>query len=113
MVRGGSDVRVSVVRGGGLAGLTSVTSLDSARLDDVGTRALRAAVDAARPTADVPPGAARHDADAFSYEVTVDDDGRTCTLRRSDADLTPALRDLLTLVLSAPERERHVRPAGR
>lgn len=106
-------MRISVVRGGGLLGMATETTLDSAHLDESARQTLQATVDSAQPFAQ--PAAAAvtaKGADMFSYELRVQDGERSQTLRRTDADLTPELRELVGLVLSAPERERRVLRPG-
>ena len=106
-------MRVRVARGGGLAGLSTVTTLDSQHLEGPAKAALRASVASALAAGEAPgtPGAGRG-ADLFSYELTVEDGASSQTLRRTDANLTPELRELLGLVMSAPERERHIAGPG-
>jgi hypothetical protein len=100
-------VKVCVVRGGGLAGLVTSTELDSADLAADDADALRAAVERARAVAHEPPGAALPD--RFGYEVRVEDDGATETLRAREP-LPDALRELITLVQESPARRRKTGP---
>jgi hypothetical protein len=102
-------VKVSVVRGGGVAGLVTSTELDSADLAAAEADALRAAVDRARTAPEAPAGAAMPD--RFGYEVHVEDEGRTDTLRAREPVPDP-LRELITLVQESPARRRRTAPPG-
>lgn len=104
-------MRVSVVRGGGIAGLVTTTTLDAADLSPPDARALRAKVDAAGVLAASSRTAPRPD--RFTYELTVDADGHQHSLRVGEADLSPELSELVTWVQSAPARQQQVRPPGR
>ena len=68
--------------------------VDAARLPEADVRALGELVRAARaePPPPVAGGSAR---DAMSYTVTVEDEGRSEELRRSDEAMTPAFAALL------------------
>jgi hypothetical protein len=100
-------VRVAVVRGGGVAGLVTSTELDSADLADADADALRAAVERAR-SAHVPPTGAGMP-DRFGYEVHVEDEGRTDTLRTREP-LPDPVRELIALVQESPARRRRTGP---
>jgi hypothetical protein len=102
-------MKVSVVRGGGLAGLVTTSELDSADLADPDAHALRTAVDRAR--AEQPPTAGGPSvADRFRYEVSVEDEGRTETVRAGEPGVPDGLRELITLVEGSPARKRHTAP---
>ena len=106
-------MKVSVVRGGGLAGLVQTTIADSASLAPEHAAQLRSKVDEAGFFAlpgDAPrsPGAA----DRFDYAVTVEDDDRTHTVRRAEADLPDAVQDLIAWVNSVPGRQDRLAPPG-
>jgi hypothetical protein len=108
-------VKISIVRGGGLAGMVTVTSLDTDDLSGPDEAALRAKVDQAavfqphqRGAETTPP-----QPDRFSYELTIEDNDRRQTLRIRDQDLSPEQRDLITLVHNSPARRQEVRPPGR
>jgi hypothetical protein len=102
-------VKVSVVRGGGVAGLVTTTELDAADLATTDADALRVAVDRARAAHEPPAGAALPD--RFGYEVHVEDEGRTDTLRAREPVPDP-LRELITLVQESPARRRRTAPPG-
>jgi hypothetical protein len=96
-------VKVSVVRGGGVAGVVTSTSLDSADLPDADADALRAAVDRARAAHSPPSGAPMPD--RFGYEVRVEDGDSAETLRTRDPVPDP-MRELIALVQESPARRR-------
>lgn len=104
-------MKVSVVRGGGLAGITTTTTLDVIDLSPQDAKVLRAKVAAAAITGPHPRSAAQPD--RFAYELTVDADGERRTLRCGEADLSPQLQELLTWIQAAPARRQEVRPPGR
>jgi hypothetical protein len=68
--------------------------VDSARLPEADARTLGELVQAARAEPPPPPagGSAR---DAMSYTVTVEDEGGSAELRRTDEAMTPAFAALL------------------
>ena len=108
-------MKISIVRGGGLAGMVTTTSLDTDDLTGPDDAALRAKVDQAavfqphqRGAETTPP-----QPDRFSYELTVEDHDRRQTVRVRDQDLSPELHDLITWVHNSPARRQVVRPPGR
>ena len=106
-------MKVSVVRGGGLAGVVETTTADSATLAPDDAALLRSKVDEAKffdlPGAGPRPGAG---ADRFHYAVTVEDDDRAHTVHRAEADLPAALGALIAWVSSVPGRETGLAPPG-
>ena len=112
-------MRVSVVRGGGLAGVVETTTADSERLSDDDAAALRAKVDAAgffdlagdveRPG---PAAAGGGGADRFHYAVTVEDADRAHTVRRAEPDLPEALGALIAWVSAVPGAETGLAAPG-
>ena len=108
-------MKISIVRGGGLAGMVTQTSLDADDLTGPDAATLRAKVNQARVLGPNRPGtpSGPPQPDRFSYELTVEDDDRRQTLRLRDQDLSPELRNLITWVHNAPARRQEVRPPGR
>ena len=108
-------MRVSVVRGGGLAGLVETTTADSDRLGADDAALLRRKIDEAGffdlPGEAPRPGGAAG-ADRFHYAVTVEDDDRAHTVRRAEPDLPEALGALIAWVSSVPGRETGLTPPG-
>ena len=107
-------MKVSIVRGGGLAGMVTTTSLDTDDLTAHDAATLRAKVDQAevhqshrRGTETTPT-----QPDRFSYELTIEDNDKRQTLRIRDQDLSPELNDLITWVHNSPARRQKVRPPG-
>ena len=106
-------MKVSVVRGGGLAGAVQTTIADSEALAPDDADVLRVKVDEAGffdlpPDAGSPPGGP----DRFVYAVTVEDDDRAHTVRRAEVDLPDGLDALIAWVSSVPGRRDDVSPPG-
>jgi hypothetical protein len=106
-------MKVSIVRGGGFAGLVTVITVDSASLTPEDAAMLRAKVEQAGLFG--PPG--RGDGpdprpDRFDYEVTVEDQGQVRTARVSETGLSGPLRSLISYVSSLPGRQEQVGPPG-
>jgi hypothetical protein len=106
-------VKVSVVRGGGLAGLVQTTIADSETLAPEHAAQLRAKVDEAGffglpDNTGRSPGAA----DRFDYAVTVEDADRTHTVRRAESELPAAVQELIAWVNSVPGRQDRLAPPG-
>lgn len=98
-------MKVTVVRGGGLAGGVLEVSVDTADLDDAAATELRALTDAAAVAAatDRP---RRGRPDGVRVELAVDD----ATVRFDEPDAPPGAADLVRWVLDCPSG---VRKAGR
>lgn len=97
-------VKVEVVRSGGFAGLTRTASVDTDQLDDAAAEELRRLCEDSElgsgrtgAPSPVPPGAA----DLFQYGVTVQRGGRKVSFARSEPQLTPAERRLVSWVFGA------------
>ena len=102
-------MKVSVVRGGGLAGLVETTTADSERLNAGDAATLRDKVDAAG-FFDLPgdverAGGTGGGADRFHYAVTVEDAGRAHTVRRAEPELPEHLGALIAWVSAVPGAE--------
>lgn len=98
-------MRVTVVRGGGIAGTVLQVSVDTADLDDAAASELRALTDAAEvaAAADRPP---RGRPDGVRVELAVDE----ARVRFDEPDAPPGAADLVRWVLDCPSG---VRTAGR
>jgi len=108
-------VRLSVVRGGGLAGVTVETTLDTADLDagDAGMlRKMVAGCFPGPPAARLPAARLPAQPDRFAYELRVETQGSVRTLRVGEADVSAELSELLTWVHRSPARKAVVRPPG-
>lgn len=99
-------MRVTVVRGGGFAGLSTRTELSSDDLAEQETRELRDLVREAPLRAPVGTERARPWPDQLHYEVVLEDDGDVSRARFTDADLPEGVRRLLQWVDSRPERSQ-------
>jgi hypothetical protein len=104
---------VSVVRGGGLAGVVQTTIADSETLAPEHAAQLRAKVDEAGFFA-LPGDTSRSPGtpDRFHYAVTVEDDDRKHTVCRAESDLPDAVQDLIAWVNSVPGRQDRLAPPG-
>jgi hypothetical protein len=104
-------MKVSIVRGGGIAGLVTKTAVDADSLSPDQAEQLRAKVEQAgvfelpdELTTDSP------QADRFSYEVTIQDEDRERTVRASEQALPDGVRDLVSYVRSVPGRQEEIGP---
>ncbi|MEU4541138.1 protealysin inhibitor emfourin [Streptosporangium sp. NPDC023825] len=109
-------MKVSIVRGGGIAGLVTVITVDSASLAPQAATELRARVERAGlsgpPERPGPPEGGTAGPDRFDYELTVEDGGRVLTTRAREGDLPGPLRALISYVTSLPERRERIGPPG-
>ena len=108
-------MRVSVVRGGGLAGLVERTTADSEALAPDDAALLRSKIDDAGffdLPGEVPLPGPGSGPDRFHYAITVEDDDRAHTIRRAETDLPEALVALIDWVSSVPGRRTGLTPPG-
>ena len=98
---------VTIVRAGGLAGFVRRTELDSTALPPDAVAALRELVDRL-PTDPAPAVVAAPD--ELRYELTLDDDGVTTTLRPTEQTLSESERLLIAFVDGRSERTDSVEP---
>jgi hypothetical protein len=106
-------VKVTVVRGGGLAGLVTTTTADSDALAPDDAEALRAKVQGSgllQLPARVS-GPTRQP-DAFDYAVTVEDGDHTQQVSLTEDALPPAVRSLISWVDTVPGRRDLIGPPG-
>jgi hypothetical protein len=101
-------LKLTITRGGGLAGITRQTELASDALPDDDAATLHDQVagaewlhEEARETPEVHP-------DEMSYEVTVEHEGRTTTQRFTEQTLPESLRSLIAWVDGRPERSQSI-----
>src|SRR4029077_5752273 len=106
-------MKVAIVRGGGVVGLTSRTRLAADALPAGDAKALHERVRKARRlTMPQPaPQPTRH-ADQLLYAVSVDDGERERTLHFTDESLPDEVRALIEWVDDHPKGEREVLPPG-
>jgi hypothetical protein len=99
---------VTVVRGGGLAGLVSSTAVDTSTLASADAAALRAHVLRAS-LADTLARAPQPDRELV--EILIEDDEGAVTAMNAD-ELSPGVRELIEWVESAPDRTEQLGPPG-
>jgi hypothetical protein len=104
------SLKLTVVRGGGLAGLTRQTELASEALPAGEAAKLRELVEDAEWAGEAVPREMPGHPDELSYEVSVEDHGRTTTLRFNEQTLPEALRSLIAWMDSRPERRQSIVP---
>lgn len=106
-------MKVSVVRGGGVSGLVTVTSVDSQTLSSEDAKTLAGMVEES-DAFDGPEGSlgAGSAADEFQVAVTLEDGARRRTVSGAEHDLPSGLRSLVAWVSSAPGRTEEVGPPG-
>jgi hypothetical protein len=102
-------VRVSIVRGGGVAGITTHTELDSAQLHANDAADLHRLAGAA--TLDEPVSPAGRGPDELQYEIAVDDDAGHRSARYSESGLPDPVRTLIGWIDTRPETTTRVAPA--
>lgn len=89
------------------------TELDSASLSAEGASALRQKVEQSGVLELEPPATEPAHPDELSYELTVEHEGRSHSVRLSESTLPEGVRSLIAWSDSAPERETRVEPPGR
>jgi hypothetical protein len=106
-------MKVSIVRGGGLAGLVETTTVDSETLASEDASMLRAKVEEAG-LLDLPEriGGAARQPDQFSYKLIVEDQGRTSTVYVSEEDLPEPIDSFISWASTVPGREERIGPPG-
>jgi hypothetical protein len=107
-------MRLSVVRGGGLAGMVTRTELDAADLSPDAAAELHERVAGAGLVGDAPqaPTPTNHP-DEQQYELRLEHEGATRSLRVSDTTMSEPVRELLQWTDARPEREETIGPPGR
>jgi hypothetical protein len=107
-------MKLSVVRGGGLAGVVTKTEVASDAMSPEDASALHDKVAQAgllEPTQAPPSGHAHPD--ELSYELTVEHAGRHRTLRVRESSMPEAVRALVAWTDSRPERKTTIERPGR
>jgi hypothetical protein len=101
-------VKVAITRGGGLAGVSQTTELDSSGLPENDTARLAALVDGLAEGS-----ASKPHPDEQSYELVVtDDDGDSRTFHYLETQMPAPAQDLIAWVQARPERQtRFNRPS--
>jgi hypothetical protein len=106
-------VRVSVVRGGGLAGLVRTTTADTDRLSPGDGEKLAALVRQAGLVGSH--AASNHDEpepDRFAYQVTVEDQQHNHVSGFSERSLPAKVRDLISWMSTVDGHEDKIEPPG-
>ncbi|HEX5562097.1 MAG TPA: protealysin inhibitor emfourin [Nocardioidaceae bacterium] len=97
-------MKVSVVRGGGLAGITTRTELSASALGEEDAHTFTEKVRAAGLREARPAGGGPSGPDRTLYEVVLDDSGSVVRSRFTDDDLPESVRRLVEWVDARPER---------
>ena len=106
-------MKVSVVRGGGVSGLVTVTSVDSLALSSEDAETLAGLVEETGAFDGPEPGpGGRSVPDELQVAVKLEDGGRRRTLSGAEHDLPGPLRSLIDWVSAAPGRTEEVGPPG-
>ncbi len=95
-------MKVTIVRGGGVGGMTTRTQLESDALPAADAQTLAAHVQGAALQAGAAPGP--RSPDALLYEISVNDGGSDVTQRFTEDSLPEGVRQLVQWVDSRPER---------
>jgi hypothetical protein len=106
-------MKLSVVRGGGLAGMVKRTELASDALSAEDADKLHRKVEQAGllESAEAPEAEPAHP-DELSYEVTIEQEGRQHTVRAPESALPDAVRALVDWADSLPEGKTTIQPPG-
>lgn len=105
-------MKVSVVRGGGVSGLVTVTTLDSQTLSADDAKTLSRMVEEADAFGEPGVTATHAHPDEFQVSVTLEDATRRRTVTAAEHDLPSRLRSLVDWVSAAPGRTEEVGPPG-
>jgi len=100
-------VRVTIIRGGGLAGIATRTELDDADLSGDDARAFADVVERAKPHVREPVPKGHPAPDQTLYDVRLDD-GDEAQGRFDDETLPEEVRQLVAWVDSRPERKHRI-----
>lgn len=101
-------MKLTITRGGGLAGITRQTELASDALPDDDAATLHDQVAGAEWLHEEAREAPEVHPDEMSYEVTVEHEGRTTTQRFTEQTLPESLRSLIAWVDGRPERSQSI-----
>ena len=97
-------MKVTIVRGGGIAGIVARTELDAGRLPKAAAKTLADELARANLAALPEPPAARQWPDAQLYEISVENAEESVKARFTDEALPENVRLLMAWVDSRPER---------
>jgi hypothetical protein len=96
-------MKVTIVRGGGIAGMTTGTTLESGALPEADAQTFSAHVQAAALHEARTSGPQTRSPDELLYAISVDDAGGQVVQRFTDATLPDEVRRLVEWVDSRPE----------
>ena len=104
-------MKLTVVRGGGFAGLSRQAELSSDALPPAEATKLSELVEGAGLLGEAAPREAppAHP-DEMSYEVSIEHEGRTQTLRFTEQTLPESVRSLIAWIDSRPEHSKSIVP---
>ena len=104
-------MKLSVVRGGGLAGIVTQTELVSDDLSPEDAKTLHEKVRDAGvfELHEAPPSPPSHP-DELSYELTAEHEGRTHTVNLTESTMPEPVRSLIAWSDSVPERRMRIKP---
>lgn len=107
-------MKLSIVRGGGFAGLVQTITVDAKALSPDDADELKARVKEAK-LFDLPskPGAEAEQPDRFTYLVTVEEGARRHRVALAEESLPEAVRSLLSWARAVPGRVERVESPGR
>jgi hypothetical protein len=106
-------LKVTIVRGGGIAGVSTRTELASDALSPDDASALRHRVaESGLLETKTPADAGPSTPDEQQYELTVEHEGGTHTVRLRESDLPDPVRSLIAWTDSHPERREEIERAG-
>jgi hypothetical protein len=97
-------MKVTIVRGGGIGGMTTRTTLESGTLPAAEAQALTSRVRGAALHEERPPESSPRTPDDLLYEIAVDDAGHQVAQRFTDAAMPDEVRRLVEWVDARPER---------
>jgi Emfourin len=101
-------LKLTITRGGGLAGITRQTELASDALPDDDAATLHEKVEGSEWLHEETREAPQVHPDEMTYEVTVEHEGRTTTRRFTEQTLPESLRSLIVWVDGRPERSQSI-----
>jgi hypothetical protein len=104
-------MKLSVIRGGGLAGIATRTELVSDGLPPETARTLREQVaESGLRALRAPTPAPEAAPDDLQYEITLEDEGARHVVRLADGALPDPVRALISWLDSVPERDEGIHP---
>jgi hypothetical protein len=104
-------VKLTVIRGGGLSGLSRQAELSSDALQPAEATKLSELVEGAGLLGEAAPReAAPAHPDEMGYEVSVEHEGRAQTLRFTEQTLPDSVRSLIAWIDSRPEHRKSIVP---